>query len=344
MPGEERIWVYKQSLKTMFTGITEKLTKLKEGVGGRQFLALLLVLVILFAIPLTVYLVKQRQELRSKASGRTLSLEFRGAPQSVAAGGTFQVDVVLQGSSQSTYTGADVIITYPADKVTLVSFTPPSSPALDTEIWRDPNPLSSTGTFRYIAVNKGNPNPASFITLGTLTFRMMATTGDAQLSFGNSSQAVVLEEVEPFSGQQLVVSPVTVAVAAGPVNGGWTDWSACSVTACGSTGTQTRTCTNPAPANGGAACSGASSQACSTPACGQVSGDADGNNCVDNADRLQWVKERNGDCHRCTNWSSETAPNRNYGKDYTLWYTAFASKPSLCTTATVPNCTTIACQ
>ena len=56
------------------------------------------------------------------------------------------------------------------------------------------------------------------------------------------------------------------------INGGWSDWSACSVTACGQTGTQTRTCTNPAPAFGGANCSGPSSQSCSTPACAAPSG------------------------------------------------------------------------
>lgn len=52
-----------------------------------------------------------------------------------------------------------------------------------------------------------------------------------------------------------------------PVNGGWSGWDACSVTACGQTGTQTRTCTNPAPANGGISCVGSSTQSCSTPAC-----------------------------------------------------------------------------
>jgi len=44
------------------------------------------------------------------------------------------------------------------------------------------------------------------------------------------------------------------------VNGGWSSWSACSVS-CG-VGVLTRTCTNPAPACGGAGCSGASSMAC----------------------------------------------------------------------------------
>ncbi len=54
-----------------------------------------------------------------------------------------------------------------------------------------------------------------------------------------------------------------------PINGGWSDWSACSVE-CGG-GTQTRTCTNPTPANGGADCSeldgGNSSRSCNTQAC-----------------------------------------------------------------------------
>ncbi|MBI2630722.1 hypothetical protein HYW73_00705 [Candidatus Nomurabacteria bacterium] len=54
---------------------------------------------------------------------------------------------------------------------------------------------------------------------------------------------------------------------AGLVNGGWSAWGPCSVTACGQTGTQDRTCTNPAPQNGGANCVGPSSQSCSTPSC-----------------------------------------------------------------------------
>jgi len=49
------------------------------------------------------------------------------------------------------------------------------------------------------------------------------------------------------------------------VNGNWSVWSPCSAS-CGG-GTQTRTCTNPAPSNGGADCGGSNSQACNTDAC-----------------------------------------------------------------------------
>ena len=70
-----------------------------------------------------------------------------------------------------------------------------------------------------------------------------------------------------WSTYQYTVSPQII-------NGGWSDWSAysaCSVTACGQSGTQTRTrtCTNPAPSGGGADCSGPASESisCSTAAC-----------------------------------------------------------------------------
>lgn len=47
-----------------------------------------------------------------------------------------------------------------------------------------------------------------------------------------------------------------------PIDGGWSDWSTCSVSC-----TQSRTCSSPYPQNGGASCAGASSQACNTAAC-----------------------------------------------------------------------------
>ena len=49
------------------------------------------------------------------------------------------------------------------------------------------------------------------------------------------------------------------------VDGGWSDFSACSPN-CGD-GTQTRTCTNPAPAFGGEGCVGVTSKACNLKSC-----------------------------------------------------------------------------
>ena len=59
-----------------------------------------------------------------------------------------------------------------------------------------------------------------------------------------------------------------------PINGGWTSWSACSA-GCGATGTQTRSCTNPAPAYGGTTCTGGASQSCSGTCTGST------NSCYD---------------------------------------------------------------
>lgn len=80
-----------------------------------------------------------------------------------------------------------------------------------------------------------------------------------------------------------------------PVNGGWSAWSSCSVTACGSTGTQTRTCTNPTPANGGANCSGPSTQACSTVSC--PSGTLSASSCT--------VPGSASTCNSFVNWDTQ---------------------------------------
>ena len=63
-----------------------------------------------------------------------------------------------------------------------------------------------------------------------------------------------------------------------PVNGGWSNWSACSAS-CGP-GTQTRTCTNPSPSNGGTACSGPSSQNCNNGPCSINGGWSDWGACI----------------------------------------------------------------
>lgn len=66
--------------------------------------------------------------------------------------------------------------------------------------------------------------------------------------------------------------PTPTGTATCPRDGGWSGWSgwnSCSKSCGGGTQTQTRNCTNPSPANGGAQCSGSAtqSQACNTQSC-----------------------------------------------------------------------------
>jgi hypothetical protein len=58
----------------------------------------------------------------------------------------------------------------------------------------------------------------------------------------------------------------------GPIDGGWTDWTPVNENICGTVVEQTRTCTNPAPANGGADCVGESSQTITNPSCQTTGG------------------------------------------------------------------------
>lgn len=68
-----------------------------------------------------------------------------------------------------------------------------------------------------------------------------------------------------YAGDHYRTLDFAYTVADVAVDGGWSDWSGCSAT-CGG-GTQTRTCTNPAPSGSGADCSGESSRPCNTQAC-----------------------------------------------------------------------------
>ncbi len=92
------------------------------------------------------------------------------------------------------------------------------------------------------------------------SFRDGGNINVGDLGFGESAQ---------ITFKARLTNPVVPPI---PVNGGWTDFGACSAT-CGG-GTQTRTCTNPAPANGGAACTGPTSQSCNAQGCPGPAGPA----------------------------------------------------------------------
>jgi hypothetical protein len=93
--------------------------------------------------------------------------------------------------------------------------------------------------------------------------------GACSASCGGGTQTRSCTNPAPANGGATCTGPSSQScntqACVTPVDGGWTPWSACSAS-CGG-GLQTRSCTNPAPANGGATCSGSASQLCNTQAC-----------------------------------------------------------------------------
>ena len=77
--------------------------------------------------------------------------------------------------------------------------------------------------------------------------------------------SLYVEMTRELVSSQTIVILLTYPPVVAPVNGGWSYYGACSKS-CDS-GIQTRTCTNPAPANGGRYCAGRSTQWCNTQAC-----------------------------------------------------------------------------
>ncbi|MFH1529484.1 MAG: thrombospondin type-1 domain-containing protein [Pseudomonadota bacterium] len=103
--------------------------------------------------------------------------------------------------------------------------------------------------------------------------------GDCSAACGGGQQICTRTCTNPIpscggavcAGDDTLVLSCNAQPCCDPVNGGWTDWScgACSVACGGGTSSCTRSCTNPAPSCGGAACAGAgsSTESCNPQAC-----------------------------------------------------------------------------
>ncbi|MDO8443414.1 MAG: hypothetical protein Q7S78_00185 [Candidatus Azambacteria bacterium] len=98
-------------------------------------------------------------------------------------------------------------------------------------------------------------------------------------------------------------TPATPATPAVPINGGWSDWSAWGGCSASCNQTRTRICANPAPANGGADCSGSSTETrtCSGGACIPAPGNFNvfpGGPALPNSVFLSWTASDNATAYR----------------------------------------------
>jgi len=121
-----------------------------------------------------------------------------------------------------------------------------------------------------------------------------------------------------------------------PINGGWSAWGAwtnvgtCSASCGGGTQaqTETRTCTNPTPANGGTSCSGASSSnqtiACNTNACTCSNGATNYSACTTCPAYYEMVNNTCVSTSNCKSWSTASLSAGTYiillfDISYPLW-------------------------
>ena len=245
--------------------------------------------------------------LANTATNSTNWVQFRafdtsGNMSSIATSGSFGVDLDGPNAPSLTITGTDTSTFHIS-----VSATDVGSSGL-------------TG-FYYASYDQGIPSYGLAFTtdfsnnlVGTVYFRIYAT--DA-------------------AGNNGAVSVVSWS------NGGWTAWSACDGNCGTGGGTQTRTCTNPAPSTNpaGIPCSGSTSQSCNQGSSGDNSTDM----C---AGGKYYVRYKNSYCPTDPCPGTKTSNyNGYYGYDNSWLCSAPWSANSInCNGTMYPNGTTVSCN
>jgi hypothetical protein len=297
---------------------------------SKNKVVLIAIILTLIGITAGVYLVQFTQVFKPKAAGGAKTVDLKLTPATVTTFPnqefTVKIDVDPKGTPLA---GVDV----------KVNFNPQALEIKGVQVSNyliaplvNPS-FTVPGTLTFVqSYLPGQTAPTTAGTVATVTFKaLQASTTPISISFDQAAtEAFVVGNGDTNAINTLTNTAVTINA---PVNGGYSQWSNCSAT-CGG-GTQTRTCTNPTPANGGADCStlGPSSQACNTQACPKPVVDIKANNSdgpitinYNSPVTLTWTVANATTCTGANGWSgaknasggSESTPNLTTAKTFTL--------------------------
>lgn len=167
----------------------------RSGLMPKKLIIIFAGVFLILSIILGVYLVRQRTQLKSKASADTAILAF--VPATAAANLAQDVSFTISfnkgtGVKQPAITGVDLRISIDNPNMRIVSFTPDTTSSKFNTQLRQPEVSADGTTFRYTAINTADTAslPAGqVVILGTLVVRTTAA-GTASLRFDNTTQVV----------------------------------------------------------------------------------------------------------------------------------------------------------
>ncbi|TSC86836.1 MAG: hypothetical protein G01um10147_711 [Microgenomates group bacterium Gr01-1014_7] len=136
---------------------------------NRKWLMLAGIIALLVAIPATMYLVRQQQILRSRATGEVASFRLVPATDTRAAGVEFPIRIMM--NSNADVSGADISLNFDATKIEIVRFSPTTPNFRQVFITADNR--------RFVVVNTSGEPRRGGVEVGTLTARLLAAAGSS---------------------------------------------------------------------------------------------------------------------------------------------------------------------
>lgn len=153
----------------------------------KKIIGLLIFLFLLVAIPVSVFVVRQQQELRKKAAPAT-TLSISPASLSKSPQETFSINVLID-TGENTVSAADLVITFDSSKLQAQSIM--AGDFLTTVL------VGGSVTESSASITLGSP-PATpkqgTGILATVAFKVIGTSGSSQIGFGSGTQVAGVGE------------------------------------------------------------------------------------------------------------------------------------------------------